>query len=195
MVARVKDVELLSARRKGSNDPDVVVEKWRAIFPNIDYESASLWTRMRLATRVLVDATTSAIAPYDLTLPDFDVLAALYREPEPRALTIAALAEATSRTHGSVSVHSKSLGERGLVKRVGTSLDARMSLLQLTRKGIALVESVVPLIVSAQAEITVTLTRDERRALAGLLRKITQQKQNRRVNARKRLFGASASPS
>jgi DNA-binding MarR family transcriptional regulator len=178
MVARVKDVELLSARRKGSNDPDVVVEKWRAIFPNIDYDTASLWTRMRLATRVLVDATASAIAPYDLTLPDFDVLAAL--------------AEATSRTHGSVSVHSKSLGERGLVKRVGTSLDARMSLLQLTRKGIALVESVIPLIVSAQAEMTVTLTRDERRALAGLLRKITQQKQNRRVNARKRLFGASA---
>jgi DNA-binding MarR family transcriptional regulator len=188
----VKDVELLSARRKGSNDPDVVVEKWRAIFPNIDYESASLWTRMRLATRVLVDATSSAIAPFDLTLPDFDVLAALYREPEPRALTIAALAEATSRTHGSVSVHSKSLGERGLVKRVGTSLDARMSLLQLTRKGIALVESVFPLIVAAQAEITVTLTRDERRALTGLLRRITQQKQNRRVSARKRLFGAGA---
>jgi hypothetical protein len=31
-------------------------------------------------------------------------------------------------------------------------------------------------IVSAQTEMTVTLTRDERRALAGLLRKITQQK-------------------
>jgi DNA-binding MarR family transcriptional regulator len=191
----MKDVELLSARRRGSNDPDVVVEKWRAIFPNIDYDTASLWTRMRLATRVLVDASTNAIAPYDLTLPDFDVLAALYREPEPRALTIAALAEATSRTHGSVSVHSKSLGERGLVKRVGTSLDARMSLLQLTRKGIVLVESVIPLIVAAQAEMTATLTHDERRALAGLLRKITQRKQSRRVNARKRLFGASASPS
>jgi DNA-binding MarR family transcriptional regulator len=188
----VKDVELLSARRKGSNDPDVVVEKWRAIFPDIDYETASLWTRMRLATRILVDATATAIAPFGLTVADFDVLAALYREPEPRALSIAALAEATSRTHGSVSVHSKSMGERGLVKRVETSLDARMSLLQLTRKGSMLVEKVVPRIVAAQAETAVTLTRDERRTLAGILRKISRQEQNTRERARRRLFGTGA---
>ncbi len=188
----MKDVELSSARRKGSNDPDVVVEKWRAIFPDIDYDTAALWTRMRVATRVLVDATANAIEPFDLTVADFDVLAALYREPEPRALTIAALAEATSRTHGSVSVHSRSMGERGLVKRVETTLDARMSLLQLTRKGIALVEKVVPRIVAAQAEKVVTLTRDERRALADLLRKISEQKQTRQVRARTRLFSAGS---
>lgn len=188
----MKDVELLSARRKGSNDPDVVVEKWRAIFPDIDYETASLWTRMRLATRILVDSTATAIAPFGLTVADFDVLAALYREPEPRALSIAALAEATSRTHGSVSVHSKSMGERGLVKRVETSLDARMSLLQLTRKGSMLVEKVVPRIVAAQAETAVTLTRDERRTLAGILRKISRQEQNTRERARRRLFGTGA---
>ncbi len=186
----MKNVEVLSARRKGSNDPDIVVEKWRALYPDIDYETASLWTRMRLATRVLVDATATAIAPFNLTIADFDVLAALYREPEPRALTVAALAEATSRTHGSVSVHSKSMGERGLIKRVETSLDARMSLLQITRKGASLVEKVVPLIVTAQAEMTVTLTRDERRALAGLLRKISRQQQNTRERARRRLFPA-----
>ncbi len=188
----MKDIESLAERRRGSNDPDIVVEKWRAIFPDIDYETASLWTRMRLATRVMVDATANAIAPFNLTVADFDVLAALYREPEPRALTIAALADATSRTHGSVSVHSKSLGERGLVRRVETLLDARMSLLQLTRKGIVLVEKVVPRIVAAQAETAVTLTRDERRALASILRKISRQQQSRRVRARARIFGAGS---
>jgi DNA-binding MarR family transcriptional regulator len=84
------------------------------------------------------------------------------------------------------------MGERGLVKRVETSLDARMSLLQLTRKGSMLVEKVVPRIVAAQAETAVTLTRDERRTLAGILRKISRQEQNTRERARRRLFGTGA---
>jgi DNA-binding MarR family transcriptional regulator len=159
-------------RHAGSNDPDVVVAKWRAIFPDLDYDTSSLWTRMRRVTKVLVDASAAAIAPFGLTVADFDVLAALYREAPPRVLTVAALAEATSRTHGSVSVHAKSMSERGLIKRLEASIDARLSPLQLTRKGITLVEKIVPEIVAAQAEMTSQLTGDERRQLTTLLRKI-----------------------
>jgi len=160
------------ARHAGSNDPDVIVAQWRAIFPDLDYDTASLWTRMRRATKVVVDASATAITPFELTVADFDMLAALYREPPPRVLTIAALAEATSRTHGSVSVHAKSMSERGLIKRLEASVDARLSPLQLTRKGLTLVEKIVPAIVAAQTEIMAELTRGERRELATLLRKI-----------------------
>jgi DNA-binding MarR family transcriptional regulator len=168
----MKDAASESARHVGSNDPDVIVAKWRAIFPDLDYDTASIWTRMRRATKVLVDASAAAINPFELTVADFDMLAALYREPLPRVLTIAALAEATSRTHGSVSVHAKSMSERGLIKRLEASIDARLSPLQLTRKGVSLVEKIVPAIVAAQTEIMAELTRGERRDLATLLRKI-----------------------
>jgi DNA-binding MarR family transcriptional regulator len=153
-------------------DPDVVVAKWRALHPDLDYDTASIWTRMRHATKALVDASARAITPFELTIADFDTLAALYREPLPRVLTVAALAEATSRTHGSVSVHAKSMSERGLIKRLEASSDARSSPVQLTRKGVTLVEKIFPKIVAAQAEMTVHLTREERRQLATLLRKI-----------------------
>jgi len=186
----MKDAGGPAERNGGSNDPDVVVAKWRAIFPDLDYDTASLWTRMRRATKALVEASASAINPFDLTVADFDMLAALYREPQPRVLTIAALAEATSRTHGSVSVHAKSMSERGLIKRLEASIDARLSPLQLTRKGMTLVEKIVPEIARAQAEMTVRLTRDERRQLAALLRKIgkaptvTRRGTSRRAAAR-----------
>ncbi len=168
------------ARHGGSNDPDVIVAQWRAIFPDLDYDTASLWTRMRRATKVLVDASATAITPFELTVADFDMLAALYREPPPRVLTIAALAEATSRTHGSVSVHAKSMSDRGLIKRLEASVDARLSPLQLTRKGVTLVEKIVPEIVAAQTEMLTELTRGERRELAMLLRKIGAPKPNSR---------------
>ncbi len=169
---RMKDAGCSREGHGKGNDPDVVVAKWRERFPDLDYDTASLWTRMRHATKALVDASVKAITPFELTIADFDSLAALYREPLPRVLTVAALAEATSRTHGSVSVHAKSMSERGLIKRLEAPTDARSSPLQLTRKGVTLVEKIVPAIVAAQAEMTVQLTREERRQLTTLLRKI-----------------------
>jgi DNA-binding MarR family transcriptional regulator len=159
-------------RFNGSNDPDVIVEKWRAIHPDLDYDASSLWTRMRIATRKLVDASAEVLARFSITVADFDMLAALYREPRPRVLTIAALAEATSRTHGSVSVHTRSMTERGLIQRLEATGDARLSPVQLTRKGVLLVEKIIPEIVSAQVEMTAGMTHKERVQLAALLRKI-----------------------
>jgi DNA-binding MarR family transcriptional regulator len=159
-------------RFNGSNDPDVIVEKWRAIHPDLDYDTSALWTRMRSATRKLVDASAEVLAHFNITVADFDMLAALYREPRPRVLTIAALAEATSRTHGSVSVHTRSMSDRGFIQRLEATGDARLSPVQLTRKGAHLVEKILPEIVSAQAAMTAGLTPDERVQLADLLRKI-----------------------
>jgi DNA-binding MarR family transcriptional regulator len=82
------------------------------------------------------------------------------------------------------------MSERGLIKRLEASIDARLSPLQLTRKGMTLVEKIVPEVARAQAEMTVRLTRDERRQLAALLRKIgkaptvTRRGTSRRAAAR-----------
>ena len=62
---RMRDAARSQEGHGRGNDPDVVVAKWRERYPDLDYDTASLWTRMRHATKALVDASVKAITPYD----------------------------------------------------------------------------------------------------------------------------------
>lgn len=70
---------------------------------------------------------------FDTTLPRFDVLAALYREPQ--GLRMSTLSKALLVSNGNVTVVVRQLQERGLVKSQTNPADGRSAIVSLTPSG------------------------------------------------------------
>ncbi len=81
------------------------------------------------------------LAEYDLTLPQFDVLAQLYHE---EGITQQTLAERLFVTKGNVCGLMDRMMEQGLVERRQDPDDRRANMLYLTPKGKTLIRQVLP---------------------------------------------------
>lgn len=81
------------------------------------------------------------LAQYDLTLPQFEVLARLQRE---EGITQQRLADHLLVTKGNVCGLMERMAEQGLVERRADPDDRRAYMLYLTPKGKALIQEVLP---------------------------------------------------
>jgi DNA-binding MarR family transcriptional regulator len=70
---------------------------------------------------------------FDATLPQFDVLAQLYREPE--GLRLGELSRRTMVTNGNVTGLADRLEADGLIRRETLEADRRVTVARLTRRG------------------------------------------------------------
>lgn len=70
------------------------------------------------------------------------------------------------------------LEKQGLVERVRTSEDRRMSITKITEKGIGIIEELNPLLQNEHNQLTKELTEEECRMLSGLLEKIYENEVN-----------------
>lgn len=84
---------------------------------------------------------TARLAEYNLTLPQFDVLAQLQHE---EGITQQSLADRLLVTKGNVCGLMDRMVEQGLVERRADPQDRRAYMLHLTPKGKALIQQVLP---------------------------------------------------
>jgi DNA-binding MarR family transcriptional regulator len=84
---------------------------------------------------------TAHLAEYNLTLPQFDVLAQLHRQ---EGITQQTLADRLLVTKGNVCGLMDRMVEQGLVERRADPQDRRAYMLYLTAKGKALIRQVLP---------------------------------------------------
>ena len=84
---------------------------------------------------------TAHLAEYNLTLPQFDALAQLQRE---QGITQQTLADRLLVTKGNVCGLMDRLVEQGLVERCSDPEDRRAHKINLTPKGKALIDNVLP---------------------------------------------------
>ncbi len=106
---------------------------------------------------------------FDLSIPQWRILATLQAEPD---LTASDLAAATSLDKVSVSRALTGLVERELVQRNPHRHDARSSILRLSRKGSALFRRIAPLALAREADWLAPLTDSERDQFLLLLGKL-----------------------
>ncbi|TIM67601.1 MAG: MarR family transcriptional regulator, partial [Mesorhizobium sp.] len=111
-------------------------------------------------------------ARFGLQSGEFDVLATLRRSGSPYALTPTALYEATMVTSGAMTNRLDRLEKSGLIMRGPHPNDRRGVVVQLTEKGLALVDEAVAAHVANEHEILSGLTRTEQDTLARLLEKL-----------------------
>jgi DNA-binding MarR family transcriptional regulator len=106
----------------------------------IDTLRLRVWLRLlRLSRQVAGDLRERLRVEFDTTLPQFDVMAALFRQAD--GLKMSALSEALMVSNGNVTGIVERLVEQGLVERAPVETDRRVTLVRLTQRGRAAFET------------------------------------------------------
>ena len=93
-----------------------------------------LWLRMLSVTKMISQEIRRRLrAEFDATLPQFDLLAQLYREPE--GLRLGELSRRTMVTNGNITGLADRLEADGLIRREALDGDRRVTVAKLTRQG------------------------------------------------------------
>ncbi|MER8428286.1 MarR family transcriptional regulator [Mesorhizobium sp. M1403] len=149
------------------------IEQWKKERPDLDVSPMAVLGRLNEAAALIArERLAPLFASYGLQSGEFDVLATLRRSGPPYALTPTALYEATMVTSGAMTNRLDRLEKSGLIKRGPHPDDRRGIVVQLTRKGLALIDEAVAAHVANEHEILSGLIRPEQVMLARLLEKL-----------------------
>ncbi|MBN9189647.1 MAG: MarR family transcriptional regulator [Microbacterium sp.] len=122
--------------------PDRVAQiqaDWRRERPDVDTSPQGVIGRLHRVGMSLTRRLTEVYARFDLTEPEFDLLATLRRSPG-HARAAGDLAANTMVTTGGLTKRVDRLEERGLVRRRGEASDARRRTVELTDAGRELID-------------------------------------------------------
>jgi DNA-binding MarR family transcriptional regulator len=151
---------------------DALLESWALRRPELDFEPVAVI--MRLArVRAHIDAELESVfRAYGLSPPDFAALVTLARISDARGVSQHRLAGELGLTPGTVSVRIDRLVSQGLAERRADPDSKRSTLVALTAAGSDLFERAAPAHLANEERLLAALSGDERRLLAGLLRKL-----------------------
>lgn len=146
-----------------------IAARWREIDPSLDPSPLLIIGRLhRLAA--LTDARLrEPFARAGLSNGDFDLLAALRRQPPPHELRPGQLAEAMMVTTGATTKRIDRLESQHLTTRRISSEDGRSRLVALTDQGRALVDDLIRVHLDNERSIVSALAVERRTLLAELL--------------------------
>ena len=149
------------------------VEQWARERPDLDVTPMLVLGRLNeVSSLVARERLAPLFARFGLQAGEFDVLATLRRSGQPYALTPTALYEATMVTSGAMTNRLDRLEKAGLILRGPHPNDRRGIVVQLTEKGLALIDETVTAHVANEHEILAGLTAAERETLSHLLEKL-----------------------
>lgn len=151
---------------------DHITRAWSNQLPSLDVEPMAVFSRLYRLADHIGDVRAQAFARHDLTVWQFDVLAALRRAGEPFELTPGQLVTQTRVSSGTMTNRIDRLVERGLVDRRGSAGDRRIVLVRLTPSGRQAVDAAVTDLVARERELLAPLSATDSHELAGLLRRL-----------------------
>ncbi|KVC77882.1 MarR family winged helix-turn-helix transcriptional regulator [Burkholderia ubonensis] len=149
---------------------DRVVAQWRDERPGLDVTSMEIFGRLARLAKHCEKARTEALSPFGFKEGEFDVLATLRRAGKPYELSPTQLYRSLMITSGAITNRLMRLEQAGFVERVPNPHDGRGLAVRLTPDGLALIDRAVAVHVETQDLLLGGLTRDERAALAALLK-------------------------
>src|ERR1700736_88240 len=123
---------------------DRLVSKWGKERPDYDLAPVQIIGRIGRVYEYVDRALEAKFAEYDISRATFDVLATLKRTGPPYHLSQRELMKNLLRTSGSVSVRIDAMEREGLVRREADADDRRATRVAITKKGIDLLEKIVP---------------------------------------------------
>ena len=149
------------------------IEQWKRERPDLDVSPMGVLGRLNEASSLIArDRLAPLFARFGLQAGEFDVLATLRRSGSPHALTPTALYEATMVTSGAMTNRLDRLENAGLILRGPHPNDRRGIVVQLTEKGMALIDEALTAHVANEHEILAGLSDAERETLSRLLEKL-----------------------
>jgi DNA-binding MarR family transcriptional regulator len=168
---------------------DAILAQWRRERPDLDVRPMATIGRVKRCAALLQRRLDETFAQFGLSFWEFDVLATLRRSGAPYRLAPTALFATLMISSGTMTHRLKGLEAAGLVKRVANEADARSLLVQLTAKGLALIDRAVAAHVQNEHRILAPLEPAELAALdlhlAALLRVLEPDPQDTLPNSLK----------
>ncbi len=155
------------------SDPvDRILEQWQRERPDLDVSPMGIIGRMGRLAKHLERAIQETLSDFDLTLDQFDVLAALRRSGKPHQLSPTELFNTLMVSSGTMTHRIDRLEQAALVRRIPDLHDRRGTLIELTDKGFNVIEEAVEAHVINEHRLLSVLTEPERESLARLLRQL-----------------------
>ena len=150
----------------------MIIEQWAKERPEVDVSPMHVIGRVSRLAADLDPLLAPVFRDRGLGDGEFDVLATLRRAGEPYTLSPGDLGASMMVTSGAVTKRIDRLERAGLVTRRVSEVDARARLIGLTDKGRQIVDEALGDHVANEARLLAGLSVGDRKALAGLLRKL-----------------------
>jgi DNA-binding MarR family transcriptional regulator len=164
--------ELEDIHGGGEDHVDRVVDQWADVRPDLDTAPMALLARLGRAAAYADAEINEGLAAFGLTRASWDVLASLRRSGEPYRLSPTTLYRGLMRTSGAMTHRLARLQQAGLIRRVADPGDSRSRLVELTPKGLALVDRVAPVHLENERRLLSPLDPHAQRELAALLKEL-----------------------
>lgn len=151
---------------------DELQEDWSEQRPDLDAEPMGVVLRIQALAKILGDRTAARLEEFDLQWWQYDVLSTLRRQGEPFILAATELADSAMLTSGAMTNRIDRLEEQKLVRRLKDEDDRRKVLVQLTPRGLKLIEGATEARFEAAMEALESLSPRQRESLSSLLREV-----------------------
>ncbi len=159
--------------KKRRDAVDDILDQWRRERPDLDASPMGPIGRLKRCAVLLQRRVDATFAQFGLTAWEFDMLATLRRSGKPYRMAPTALFSALMVTSGTMTHRLQRLEANGMVQRLPNSEDARSMLVQLTPKGLSLIDRAVEAHVENERAILSALSPADLlgldRSLSGLL--------------------------
>jgi len=149
---------------------DELQSDWNKQRPDLDPEPMGVVLRIQALAKILGDQTAESLQKFDLQWWQYDVLSALRRQGGPFIMAATELADTAMLTSGAMTNRIDRLEEDQLVRRVKDENDLRRVLVQLTKKGLKLIEGATEARFESAMEALDGLSKEQKESLSNLLR-------------------------
>jgi DNA-binding MarR family transcriptional regulator len=151
---------------------------WNRQRPDLDPEPMGVVLRIQALAKILGDQTAVRLQEFNLQWWQYDVLSALRRQGDPYIMAATELAGAAMLSSGAMTNRIDRLEEIGLVRRLGDKDDRRRVLVQLTKKGLNLIEGATEARFESAMDALDSLSANQRESLSNLLRLVLAAQEN-----------------
>ncbi|MDF3320053.1 MarR family transcriptional regulator [Rhodococcus sp. C3V] len=159
----------------GEDGVDRIEKAWARERPDMDVSSVGIVTRIWRIARHLERERVERLTELGTDRVTLDVLAMLRRAGKPYRMTAGRLSEAALITPGGISNRLDKLERSGLIKRGFHPKDRRRVDVQLTKKGVQLVDEVVSEVMDYDTRLLEALNDGDQADLRRLLKLLLAQ--------------------
>jgi DNA-binding MarR family transcriptional regulator len=157
---------------------DDLQNEWSVQRPDLNHEPMGVVLRIQTLAKILGNQTAARLQEFDLQWWQYDVLSTLRRQGKPFIMAATELAASTMLTSGAMTNRIDRLEEDKLVRRIKDENDGRRVLVQLTNKGLNLVEAATEARFETASCALESLSGAERESLNRLLRLVLTAQTN-----------------